>query len=96
MTDFNLDNVDLSPDPGTVNLIWHSERDWKGEMKKKKVNLHINIEGVAVTRRNTKKLVTARYTLDIALPTFFLRPFRPGPESWLLGLVSHQKLGCSA
>ena len=52
---FDIDNADLNPAPAELGLVWHSEKDWKGEMKKKKVNLSINIDGVVLERIQTKK-----------------------------------------
>jgi len=48
-------NADPNPEPGTFLVEWQSGADWKGDTKKKQVNVVINLEGVAVTRVQTKK-----------------------------------------
>ena len=66
--------------------------DWKGQQKLKKVNIYINLDGVTVTKMQTKKKVSdLNHILQCRQSE---RRWCTGPKGGLMGLVPYQKLGC--
>lgn len=62
--------------------------DWKGGSKVKKVSLYVNLEGVTVTKMQTKKKVHGSWYTRARLH-FAAVVECAGPQGWRVGLVSH-------